>query len=352
MKIGNTEIGIDKPVYFIADVGSNHDGSLEKAKKLAKLCKDSGADCVKFQNFRAKTIVSDYGFKHLNPESMSHQAKWDKSVYEVYDAAATPLEWTKELKKYCDEIEIEYMTSPYDKNDLDVLNQYLNAIKIGSGDITWHDMIAKIASKGKPVLIATGASTIDEVERAIKVIQEYTDEIVLMQCNTNYTASDKNYDHINLNVLLDYKKRFPDVLLGLSDHTFGSVTTLGAVTLGARVIEKHFTDDNNNVGPDHKFAMNPTTWKQMVDDVRTLERSLGDGIKRIEENETDTVIIQRRCLRVNKDLPSGSKITIDDIDVLRPCPSDAFLPYQIEEVLGKTLKIDIVNGDHLRKEHF
>ena len=262
MKIGNRIISKDGKPYFIADIAANHDGDLNRAYKLIELAKESGADAAKFQNFHAGQIVSRNGFDTM--KKMTHQASWSKSVYDVYDDATLPLDWTEKLKEKCDEVGIEYMTSPYDVESVDRVDPYVNAYKIGSGDIQWTEMLEYIASKGKPVIIASGASSLEDVKRAYQSIRKYTNEIVLMQCNTNYTASIENYKYINLRVLNTYKELFPDCVLGLSDHTYGHATVLGACALGARVFEKHFTDDNDRIGPDHKFSMTPKTWKEMV----------------------------------------------------------------------------------------
>ena len=155
-----------------------------------------------------------------------------------------------------------------------------------------------------------------------------------MQCNTNYTASPENYDHIHLNVLKTYATMFPEVVLGLSDHTHGDATVLGAVTLGARVIERHFTDDNNRTGPDHKFALNPADWAHMVEETRLLERALGSPDKFIAGNEQETKVVQRRCLRAARDIKAGETFTREMIDVLRPATPGAIKPYEIANVIG------------------
>ena len=283
IQIGKNIIGLEHPTYFIADIAANHDGSIERAKDLIYLAKESGANCAKFQHFLADKIVSDYGFKHLQG-SQSHQNSWKKSVYEIYDEYHCKREWNQELIKTCKKVDIEFMTTPYDYDAVNEIDNYVNAYKIGSGDITWTSFINDIAKLNKPILLATGASTLDDVKRVVAEIEKVNSDIVLMQCNTNYTADLENMKYVNLNVLKTYQGLYPDIILGLSDHTFGHSAVLGAVALGARVIEKHFTDDNNRVGPDHKFAMNPKTWKEMVDRTRELENALGDGIKRIEDN--------------------------------------------------------------------
>jgi sialic acid synthase SpsE len=323
-----------KSTYFIADIAANHDGDINRAKKLCFLAKKSGADAVKFQHFKADTIVSNEGFKSIQSNN-SHQSNWKKSVYEVYNDASVPLSWTNELKQYCNKINIDFFTTPYDLDYVDHLNEFVDCYKIGSGDITWHEMLHKVGEKRKPTIIATGASTIQEVIDAINILTLYDIDICLMQCNTNYTVTPDNFKHINLKVLELYKTLYPNIRLGLSDHTLGDVTTLGAIALGATMIEKHFTDDNNREGPDHAFSMNPLSWKKMVEQAKLLELSLGNSIKKVENNEKETVILQRRAYWLNKDLPEGHVITNEDISVVRPCPLNA-IPPNIP-IIGKTL---------------
>lgn len=340
MKIGNTEITSQGKPYFIADIAANHDGSLERAFKLIDLAKEAGADVAKFQNFKAESIVSRTGFDGLGRQ-LSHQSSWEKTVYDTYDEASVADEWSEKLKEKCDSVGIEYMTSPYDFPSVDWAYQYVNAYKIGSGDITWTSIIQYIAEKKKPVLLATGASSMADVERAMNILQEANAEVVLMQCNTNYTASHSNFNFINLNVLKTYREKYPDVVLGLSDHTFGHSTVLGAIALGARVFEKHFTDDNSRSGPDHRFSMNPKTWRQMVDAANELYLAMGDGIKRVEENEKDTVNIQRRAYYLKKNMKKGELIDDASIFPLRPVYENGILPYEIEKVIGKKVNKDL-----------
>ncbi len=346
IKINKKVISKNNRTYFIADIAANHDGSLERAKKLIKLCAQSGADAAKFQHFKAETIVSDKGFKKLG--KISHQKKWKKSIFEVYKEASLNPKWNSILKKTCKKYKIDFLTAPYDLSYVDEVNKFITAYKIGSGDLTWSESVKKIANKKKPVLLATGASTINEVKEAVKIILKRNKKLVLMQCNTNYTADKKNYKYINLNVLNQYKKIFKDkVIYGLSDHTFGSETVLGAISLGARVIEKHFTDDNLREGPDHKFSMNPKTWKSMVISARKLENSLGDGQKKIEENEKTTSIIQRRSLRASALILKGTRLRKEHLIALRPCPKDGILPNNLKKVLGKKARVNFKSHDHI-----
>jgi len=347
LKLGKLEVGLEHPTFFVADIASNHDGDLERAKLLIRLCAKAGANAAKFQNFRAAKLVSNYGFKSLGDQE-SHQSNWKKSVFAVYDAASVPWEWTPALLQECEACGIEYFSAPYDLDAVDMLDPYVNLFKIGSGDITWPEMLRKVASKRKPVLLATGASDIEDVKRAVEEIRRVNPDLVLMQCNTNYTGSLENFRHIHLRVLNTYRAMFPDVVLGLSDHTPGHTTVLGAVVLGARVIEKHFTDDNRREGPDHPFAMNPASWRDMVDRTRELEAALGGSEKFVAENEQQTVTVQRRCLRAKADLKAGTVLQESMLEALRPAPRDAVMPFELARVIGKKLVRDLACGEHLR----
>ena len=340
--------------YFIADIAANHDGSLSRAKKLIKLSAKAGANAAKFQHFKAETIVSDAGFKSLG--KMAHQKKWKQSVFQTYKKASINPNWNSILKKECKKNKIDYMTAPYDLGYVDDVKKDIVAYKIGSGDITWKKIIKKISQKNKPIIIATGASSLKDVYRAVKVILKFNSiKPVLMQCNTNYDNSVKNLNYLNLNVLNQYKKIFKDnVILGLSDHTHGHVSVLGAVSLGARVVEKHFTDSNLRSGPDHKFSMNPASWAKMVKDVRILEKTLGDGKKKIEHNEKQSVIVQRRCAWLNKNVKKGEILKDEMIDFLRPCPNNSIDIFEMQKYLGKKFnkskkKYSLITSKCLRK---
>lgn len=342
--IGGRTIGEANPTYFIADIAANHDGDLKRAVALVHLAAEAGADAAKFQHFRAEHIVSRRGFE--TAPQLSHQSKWKSSVFEVYQKASVPWEWTERLKSACDEAGIHFFSSPYDLEAVDMLDPYVPAYKIGSGDITWLEILDYIARRKKPVLLATGASELADVERAVDTILAVNPQLLLMQCNTNYTGSAENLGFVNLRVLQTFASMYPRLVLGLSDHTPGHVTVLGAVSLGARAVEKHFTDDRSREGPDHPFSMDPAGWREMVDQTRDLESSFGDGVKRVEPNERETVVIQRRCLRATRDLPKGTVVAKRDLEALRPAPAGAIAPFQLHEVVGKTLTRDVPEGDY------
>jgi N-acetylneuraminate synthase len=196
--------------------------------------------------------------------------------------------------------------------------------------------------------LATGASSLDDVQRAVDIALPVNQQLALLQCNTNYTAKMENFKYIQLNVLRVYREMYPELVLGLSDHTLGHTTVLGAVSLGARIIEKHFTDDPQRTGPDHAFSMDPKSWREMVVRTRELENSLGDGVKKVEGNELETSILQRRAIRLKTDLQGGVMLTRQNLTILRPCPENALPPYEINQIVGRQLRRSLKAGDFLR----
>lgn len=343
-KINKRKIGINYPTYFIADIAANHDGNFNKAIDLINKAKECGADAAKFQHFSADTIVSAKTFNELS-QQLSHQKTWKKSVYEVYKDASLKLEWTEKLKAECEKVKIDFFTAPYSLDLIDYVNKFICAFKVGSGEITWIDSIIKMAKKNKPIIIATGASSIKDVKRAIYSINGINKKICIMQCNTNYTAKNENLKYINLNVLKTYKKLFPNLVLGLSDHTHGHATVLGAISLGARIIEKHFTLSNKLEGPDHKFSMNPKTWSEMIQTSRELELSLGTENKIIEKNELETSLVQRRSIHTGKEIKKNETIKKNHLTFLRPYLKNSFHPYELSKVVGKKAKNYLAKGE-------
>lgn len=337
IKSGFGSISLKSPTYFVADIAANHDGSLERAKKLIRLAAESGADAAKFQNFRAETIVSARGFAELG-KKLSHQAKWKGDVFDVYKAAEVPMSWTDDLVAECRQNGIDYFTAPYDLGYILDLGSKMPFFKVGSGDISWKESLDFMIKQNKPIMLATGASEMWEIRRAVELIQSNSIPLVLMQCNTNYTGEESNFDNLNLLVLSEFAEEFPNCILGLSDHSQGHIAVLGAVALGARVIEKHFTDDTNRLGPDHGFSLDPIAWKQMVEDTRTLERCLGSKIKKVEKNEVEARIVQRRALRFSRDLEPGTELCVDDMIAVRPCPPNGIDPWDKSKLIGRRIK--------------
>jgi N-acetylneuraminate synthase len=190
------------------------------------------------------------------------------------------------------------------------------------------------------------------VIRATSAILAHNSQLAVLQCNTNYTGSHDNFRYSSLNVLKLYQHLYPDLIIGLSDHTPGHAAVLGAVALGARIIEKHFTDDNGRVGPDHSFSLDPKAWKEMVLRTRELEMAFGNNVKIVEENEKETVVVQRRCVRAAINLNPGDIVTRDKISVLRPAPATAIMPYEIDKIIGLKINKFVDAGRELTWELF
>ena len=200
-------------------------------------------------------------------------------------------------------------------------------------------------------MLATGASTLEDIIFACKLILKINKKLIVMQCNTNYTAVEKNFRYINLNFLKNLKLKFKKkIILGLSDHTHGHTTVLGAITLGARVIEKHFTDDNSRFGPDHKFSMNPKSWSEMIKESRRLEDALGDGIKKIEKNELESYYVQRRSVYTLQNLRKDQILRKKDLICLRPYIKNSISPNIIDKFYGKKIKRYIPKNSIIKKE--
>jgi sialic acid synthase SpsE len=312
IRIGKRMVGTNHRCYIIAEIGSNFNRDIKLAKKLIKLAKQSGADAAKFQSFIPEKIISRRGFE----KKLAFQSKWKKSVWQVYDDAQLPLSWHYELNRYAKSIGISFMSAPYYYEAVDILVKLnVPAIKIGSGEITNLEFLKYVGKTNKPILLATGASTINEVKDAVKTIQASGNKkIILMQAVTQYPSP---IAEANLRVLDTFRKRF-QLNVGYSDHSPGILVILASIALGACVIEKHFTMDRKMSGPDHPHSLDPTEFSQMVQKIRDIEAAMGDGVKKIEQSEKETRIIQQRGIWTLKKILKGEKFTRSNIDVLRP----------------------------------
>jgi len=344
--IGNRLIGNNHPTYIIAEIGANFDRNLDKAKRLIDAAKACGADCAKFQTFSTPRIVSEGGFSRMKLEGV--HGSWGRSVSEVFKDAEFPVEWHQEISDYCKQVGIDFSTSPYYKEAVDLcLELDVPFIKIGSGEITWLEMLEYIAKTGKPLMLATGDATMSEIDEAVRTIEATgNNQLVLMQCITNYPSK---IESANVNVLKTYQAAF-EVLTGYSDHAPGPVVALASVVLGGCVIEKHFTLNKSDVGPDHPHSMNPVEFKLMVDYVREIERAMGTSRKEVVAEEGETVYVQRRGLYAKTNIKAGQVLTELDIDVLRPALG---IPPKFKNVIvGKISKIDINAGEPLFWDNF
>lgn len=342
IKLGNRYVGEGEPVYIIADIGSNFDGDLPRAIKLIDLAKECGCDCAKFQSFLPDRIINKKSFE----TKQSFQANWTKTVYDTYKDASLPREWHKELSERCKEIGIDFMSTPYDCEAVDLLDKLdVPAFKIGSGEITNLEFLEYVALKKKPVILGTGASNMGEIKDAVNAIYNTNNfNLVLLQCITQYPSP---VEQANIRAMATLQKAF-DCPVGYSDHSQSQVVPLGAVSLGACMIEVHFTDDNERVGPDHPFAHNPLMMKKMVYQIRQLTLALGSPIKQVEECEKETRILQRRSLFTVMKWHKGSKIGKEMVKILRP--ATGLEPRYLDSIVGMTVKEDFEESEPITWE--
>ncbi len=330
IKIGDKTIGEGYDSYIIAEIGSNFNGRLSTAKKLIRLAKESGADAAKFQSFLTEKLLSKKGFE----KKLAFQSKWKKSTWDIYKEAELPRKWNKQLSEYAKKIGIHFFASPWDFDAVDILDELdIPAFKIGSGDITYHKILKYIASKKKPILLATGGSNLKEVTDAINVIKSTgNNKIILMHSVMQYPSP---IDEANLNAMVLLRNKFR-MNVGYSDHSLGSLVVLGSISLGAKVIEKHFTLNPKSIGPDHPHSLNPLSFKNMVTKIHFLEKAMGDGIKKSAKSERETIIIQRRGVWTTKKILKGEKFTEENIKALRPVVGISASKYDV--LIGKSSK--------------
>jgi N-acetylneuraminate synthase len=335
IKIGSRMIGEGHPAYIIAEIGANFDHDIVKAKRLIDAAKECGADCAKFQSFIAEKILSEKGFASMQLKGV--HGSWGRPVHEVFREAEFPREWHKEIADYCTRIGIDFSTSPYDIEAVDLCMELdVPYIKIGSGDITWLEMLKYIAMKNKPMILATGDATMSEIDEAVRTIEATgNNKLILLQCITNYPSK---IESANINVLKTYQTAF-NILTGYSDHSPGPVVALGSIALGGVVIEKHFTLNTNDTGPDHPHSMDANEFKRMVGYVRDLEAAMGTTSKVVVEEEAETVIVQRRGLYSTKFIPKGK--VIDKVDLVELRPALGIAPKYKEVIIGRVASRDI-----------
>jgi N-acetylneuraminate synthase len=273
-------------ITWIADISSNHEGSLEKAYKHIIEAKKAGATIAKFQHWVTERFINKEAFENLK---LGHQKDWG-SVYDVYKKYEMPLEWIPKLKKCCDDNKIEFMLSEYDLESFDYTNQFVKRIKIGSGDINYLPMLKKANKTGKQKLVGIGASSYMDI---YNLRYRLKGEYILFQCNTNYSNDNENIKNLNLLVIKGDCHDSSYYMKGLSDHTKSDIPIISSISLGVRYIERHFKIDDNS-SPDSKFSLNSKEWKRMLKIGNDTLLALGDGEKKIEDNEKETRIIQRR----------------------------------------------------------
>jgi len=328
VSIGERVIGPGKPVFIIAEAGVNHNGSLEMAKQLVDAAVEAGADAVKFQTFKAEKVVSLHAPKAAYQKNTTDPAE---SQLEMVRRLELPYEAFRELKAYCDQRGILFMSTPFDEDSVDFLDGIgVPVFKIPSGEVVNHPFLEYVARKGKPLIMSTGMSYLSEVDEAVRVVGgPGNEQLVLLHCVSNYPADPAD---VNLRAMQTMATAF-QVPVGYSDHTLGIEIPLAAVALGACVIEKHFTLDRELPGPDHRASLEPAELKAMVDDIRKVEQALGNGRKIPASSEEDTRRVARRSLVLKEDVSEGKLIQAGMLTALRP--AGGIPPNLISYVVGR-----------------
>jgi N-acetylneuraminate synthase/N,N'-diacetyllegionaminate synthase len=336
-------------VIIIAEAGVNHNGDINLAKKLIEEAAHAGADYVKFQTFKAKNLVSK---KARKAEYQIKNSKGgDGSQFQMLKNLEMPFEWHFELKDYAEKFGIKFLSTGFDEDLIDFLNKLgVDLFKIPSGEITNKPYLTHLASQGKPIILSTGMATLEEVIGAVDILvaQGITKKMItVLHCNTEYPTPMKD---VNLMAMLHIKSRL-GVEVGYSDHTLGIEVPVGAVALGARVIEKHFTLDKNMDGPDHLASLEPKELKRMVKAIRNLELAIsGSGFKEPSESEKRNIIIVRKSLHFKKDFKKGHIIGEGDFITLRP--GSGISPMLVDSYLGKTLNQEVEASSIIEDSHF
>lgn len=345
INLGDKTVGADYPCYIIAEIGSNHNRDLETARQLIKVAKDCGCDAVKFQSYTADGIYSVYTPRISEMEGRSEPKE---SPYDLIKRIQMPVEWHAKLKQYCIEVGITFCSTPFDESMVDILESvHVPFYKVASYEITHYPMLAKIATTGKPVILSTGNSGLDDIEMAVsELVKNGCIDYALLHCVSRYPA---RYADMNLRCIDTLKTSF-DCVVGLSDHTTDSISSIAAVSLGASIIEKHITLDKTYFGPDHPFSLEPDELKQLVSAIRNAEISLGSSVKRVLGSEEENHRIGRRSIIAAVDIKKGEKITADKLIIKRPALG--LHPKYLGFIIGKTVKADIPKDKWLTWECF
>ncbi|WP_448699648.1 pseudaminic acid synthase [Mucilaginibacter sp. AW1-3] len=345
MKIGPRNITANSPVFIIAELSANHNGSLENAIETIKAAKRAGADCIKLQTYTADTMTIDSKKEDFR---LKQGTIWDdKYFYELYQEAYTPWEWHKQLFEVAEAEGLVCFSSPFDFTAVDLLeNLNAPAYKIASFEITDIPLIEYVASKGKPVIISTGIAELEDIQLAIDACKRKgNSDIALLKCTSSYPAP---IEEANLIMVKDLADRF-GVISGLSDHTMGSTAPVVATIYGAKIIEKHFILDRAIGGPDASFSMNEEEFTAMVKAVREAEKASGYVDYTLTKNQKSGREFSR-SLYVVQDVKAGEQITSENVRSIRP--GYGMHPKYYNEVLGKTFKTDVERGTGLTTEMF
>ncbi len=339
MEINGRIIGDGHPAYIIAEMSANHAGSLERALELIHVAKDAGADCVKIQTYTADTMTIDCHNEYFQIE----KGTWEgENLYGLYQKAYTPWAWQEQLRDEAAKVGIDFLSTPFDPRSVDFLEDLgVYFYKIASFELVDIPLLEYVAAKNKPIIMSTGMGTLEEIQEAVDAIYSTGNrQLALMKCSSAYPAKP---EEMNLRTMQDLKERF-GVPVGLSDHSMGAFSAATAVAMGANLIEKHFCISRAVKNPDSSFSMEPQEFREMVEQVREVEKAMGSvqyGVSRQEESNA----CFRRSLFVVEDIAAGEVLTPEKIRSIRP--AYGLKPKHYQEVLGRTAKRALRRGTPL-----
>lgn len=343
--IGNRLVAEDQPAFIIAEMSANHLGDYNRAIKLIEEVKKTGADAIKLQTYTPDTITIDSNEETFRIEK---GGLWEgNTLYTLYQQAYTPWEWQESLKKYANSLGLECFSSPFDHTAVDFMESIgMPAFKIASYEINDIPLIRRAARTGKPIIISTGVAYLEDIETALRVCKEEKNEnVILLKCTSAYPCP---YEDMNIRVIPNMRETF-DCMVGLSDHTLGSEVALGAIALGAKMIEKHVTLKRSDGGVDSAFSMEIEEFKNMVSQIRNLEKALGRVTYHLTEKQIEGRRVSR-SLYVVKDIKQGEKLTEENIKSIRP--NNGLHTKYYEQILGSKAARDLKKGTPLDWDMF
>lgn len=326
--------------FIIAEIGVNHNGSVELARKMIKSASECGVDAVKFQTFVSEDLVSE------NAKTAQYQEKNtnENSQLEMLKKLELSFDDFLELKGYAEECGVLFLSSPFDFKSVDLLEKLdVSLYKLGSGELTNFELIDYVLKTHKPLILSTGMATLDEIKETYEFIDN-KDNLIILHCITGYPTS---FEEANLNFIKTLQNEF-DVPIGFSDHSLGIELPIAAVALGACVVEKHFTLDKTLEGPDHKASLNPEEFKSMVSAIRHVEVAMGDGIRKFSENENEIKKVARKSIVLNDDIKKGTVLKKEILSVKRP--GTGIEPKYLNKLIGKTVNKNLKSSTVLQWE--
>ena len=344
VKIQDFDINDNSKTFIVGEISANHNGNFDNTVKLIKMAKEAGVDAIKLQTYRADTITIDCDNSHFQ---IKQGTLWDgRTLHDLYKEASMPWHWQPKLKEIAEEEGLICFSSPFDKTAVDFLEEMdVPAYKVASFEITDIPLIEYMASKGKPIIIATGIATILEIEEAISACKRMNNnQIILLKCTSAYPAP---FQEVNLKTLPNMKETF-DVIAGISDHTLGIELPIAAVTLGAKVIEKHITLSRKDGGPDAEFSLEPHELKNMVQSIRNIEKAIGKVSYDLTEKQEKSRAFSR-SLFIVKDIKEGEVFTEKNIKSIRP--GFGLHPKYINDIIGKVCRENLSKGTPLKWEY-